>query len=104
MRRNYKKGKTLKKMENNNRKHKKTVRKHKVHFNLKKNKTHSIPKTRRKTARQQGGNILPQTLSNTIRWGENSFSNTINTLKGKPLLPSPYPTNDQVIDQNAIIV
>lgn len=81
----------------------------KVHFNLKKNKIHTIPKikrhalvrkTQKKSRRQQrGGNILPQTLTNIIRGSENAVVNTLNTLNGTSLNPSPYPTQDQPIDQ-----
>jgi hypothetical protein len=81
------------------------TRKRKVHFNLKKNQTHTIPKIKkraglRKTRRQQrGGNLLPQTLTNIMRGSENAVVNTLNTLKGTSLNPSPYPTQDQPIDQ-----
>lgn len=78
------------------------TQKRKVRFNLRKNKTRSIPKIRRRN-RQRGGNLLPQTLSNIVRGRENSIVNTINTLKGTPLAPSPYPTQDHPIDQDAML-
>lgn len=79
------------------------TQKRKVQFNLRKNKTQSIPKIRRRE-RQRGGNLLPQTLSNMVRGGENYIVNTINTLKGAPLNPSPYPTQDQPIDQDSMML
>jgi hypothetical protein len=91
----------------------KSTRKHKVKFNLRKNKTRTIPKikhhkkkhtTRHKRRHQKGGSLLPQSLTNVVRGGESVVANTINTLKGKPLTPSPYPTQDQPIDVNVEVI
>jgi ribosomal protein S8 len=90
----------------------------KVRFNLKKNKLRTIPSMKKQSTKnnrrnkkrrtmrryQKGGSLLPQSLTNVMRGSEHVVSNTINTLKGKPLEPSPYPTIDQPIDQSVEVV
>jgi hypothetical protein len=108
----------LHKVKNHNKNHNKDTKTKKVHFNLRKNKNHkpmmSINKkysrhhTRKNNVnkhRQYGGNLLPQPITDTIRGGEYIVGNTINSLKGTPLLSSPYPTDDHPIDiDNAIFI
>lgn len=97
------------------RKSHKSRTKKRVRFNLSKNKTRIIggrrrrsPSRRNRRSRRRrhhrGGNLVPQFISNGIRSGETTIVNTLNTLKGRPLSPSPYPTQDQPIDQNVTVI
>jgi len=87
----------------------------KVSFRLKKNTRRRHPKRRSRQTRTKlhrgsrhytarGGNLLPQFITDIGRSGEHAISNTINTLKGTPLTPSPLPSEDQPIDQDAVVV
>lgn len=76
-----------------------------VKFNLK--KTYNEPKINRRTMRnrrQRGGNLLPQNVTNMVRGGQTLIVNTLNTLRGIPATPGPYPTEDQPIDQDVVVV
>lgn len=66
-------------------------------------KPHRRRTYRRHTRLHRGGSILPQPVTNFLRGSENTLINTVNTLKGNSLQPSPYPTV-QPIDQNVIVV
>lgn len=75
----------------------KVRRNKKVRFNTKK-----IHKRRVKYSRkhQRGGFFV----TDIVRGAESSLKNTVNTLKGAPLSPSPFPTQDQPIDKNVEVI
>lgn len=104
---------SVKNVRNTKRNHSNNSKK-RVRFNLssstrkkthsRKHRRHTISKNPRGFYKLKGGTLLPQDITNAMRGSENALENTVNVLQGKELTPSPYPTKDQPIDTNVVVI
>lgn len=81
-----------KKMRMHTRKRKQKLNKRKIRKSRRKMRTRKY--------QQRGGFFV----TDIVRGAESGMQNTINTLKGVPLSPSPFPTRDQPIDRNVEVI